>query len=86
MAGHNHLGDDLIYYFRAFITKGALILITWYLLTTEPNGDEDNLSLVKDFTALIIIVEIDNMIQPEMSIEFDKLDVHIEEETAEQKF
>ena len=86
LAGHNSFLDDFVYYFRTFISKGALILITWYLVTIEPNGSEDNLDLVKDFTALVIIVEIDNMITPENAVEFDDLQVHNEDETVEEKF
>ena len=70
---------------RMTITWSLLIAITWYLLTTEAGGDETNLDLVKDFTALVIIVEVDSIIKPLLSIDFDELDIY-RTETLEKRF
>jgi len=67
------------------ITFCNLIAITWYLLTTEATGDESDLDLVKDFTALLIIIDIDTIIQPKISISFDELEVS-RIETLEKRF
>jgi len=61
---------------RMVVTFAALIAITWYLMTTDEEGEESHMDLVMDFTALMIIIEIDNMVQPLKNIRFDELSVH----------
>ena len=48
--------------YRELITHISLIVITWYLFTLDEDGEETELDQIKDFTALVIIVEIDNML------------------------
>ena len=40
----------------------AAVVIPFFILTIDEEGDETGLDLVKDFTALIIMIEIDNMV------------------------
>jgi len=48
--------------YRELITHISLIVITLYLFTLDEDGEETELDQIKDFTALVIIVEIDNML------------------------
>ena len=56
---------------RTLITLYAMIIITWFILTIDPEGEENALDLVKDFTALAVIVEIDTMILGFTDIKYD---------------
>ena len=38
------------------------MIITWFIFTIDPDAEETALDLVKDFTSLVIIVEIDSML------------------------
>ena len=40
----------------------AAFVIPFFILTIDEEGEETGLDLVKDFTALIIMIEIDNMV------------------------
>jgi len=39
-----------------------MIIMSWFIFTIDIEGEEDAVDLVKDFTALAIIVDIDSMI------------------------
>ena len=54
----------------------AAVVIPFFILTIDEEGEETGLDLVKDFTALMIMVEIDNMVK---SDEIDNLIEHISE-------
>ena len=58
---------------RAIISSWALFIITYYIFTTDAENEETPLDQVKDFTALIIIVDIDNILLNEF------VDVQIDE-------
>lgn len=47
---------------RQAVNMAALIAITIFVITTDEDGDETVTDQIKDFTALVIIVEIDNML------------------------
>jgi len=47
---------------RALITLASIVIITWFIFTIDPDAEETALDLVKDFTSLVIIVEIDEML------------------------
>jgi len=72
--------------YRELITHMSLIVITWYLFTSDAEGQETVLDQVKDFTALVIIVEIDNMLVGFSDICLDQLDIKYKERTLEEKF
>ena len=61
---------------RMTVTFAALIAITWYLMTTDEEGEESHMDLLMDFTKLMIIIEIDHMVQPLRNIRIDELNVH----------
>ena len=54
--------DHLFILFRTFITYSAMIFVPWYIITIDSEGEEDALDLIKDFAALVIIVDIDNLL------------------------
>jgi len=85
LTGEIELKHILVQMWRMVITIIALIAISWYLITTDIEGEETNLDLVKDFTALMIIIEIDNMIQPLKNVSFEELNVH-RAESLERRF
>ena len=47
---------------RLLISEWAMIIITYYIFTTDAANEETPLDQVKDFTALIIIIDIDNIL------------------------
>ena len=61
---------------RMVVTFSALLTISWYLITTDESGEETHMILVMDFTALMIMIEIDNMVHPLKNVKFEELDVH----------
>jgi len=54
--------DYMYMLFRFIITCGAMVFVPWYIFTIDENGEESALDQVKDFTALVIIVDIDNLL------------------------
>ena len=54
--------DYLYILFRTFITYSAMVLVPWYIMTIDREGEETALDLIKDFAALVIIVDIDNLL------------------------
>ena len=75
----------MVQMWRMCVTFSSLIAISWYLISTEEDGEETHMDLVLDFTALIIIIEIDNMVHPIRNIKFDELNVH-RNESLRRKF
>ena len=71
---------------REVITLASIIVITWYLFTIDAEGEETVLDQVKDFTALVIIVEIDNMLVGYSDIGLDDLGLEYKNKTLERKF
>lgn len=65
------LGDDKFFGMMQQILVGqyriaynflALYFIPYFIFTIDKNGTETGFDLVKDFTALLILIEIDNML------------------------
>ena len=72
---------------RAIISSWLMIMITYYIFTTDAENEETPLDQVKDFTALIIIVDIDNILLNEfvdVQIGDIKLDESFEKENTKQ--
>jgi len=61
-------------------------MITWYLFTIDKEGEENVLDQIKDFTALVIVVEIDNVLVGFSDIRIEELDLKYKERTLEEKF
>jgi len=49
-------------FFRFFITLSSLFIISYFCFSIDKDGEETPLDLVKDFTALLIIIDVDNII------------------------
>jgi len=62
---------------RILITLSAMVIISWFIYTIDTGGEEDALDLVKDFTALAIIVEIDSMILGFTDIKYVEIDFEL---------
>jgi len=55
-----------------------MIMITYYIFTTDAENEETPLDQVKDFTALIIIVDIDNILLNEF-VDVQISDINLDE-------
>lgn len=62
--------------FRFGYNMIAAVVIPFFILTIDEGGEETGLDLVKDFTALIIMVEIDNMVT---SSSIENLAYHVQD-------
>ena len=51
-----------------------MLLLSWIIFSIDPDGEENELDVVKDFTALVIVVEIDNIIIGFSDIQFSELE------------
>ena len=60
---------------RQVITLMSWIVLSYFIFTIDIDGEETVLDQVKDFTALVIIVEIDNMIVGYSDIKTDELEL-----------
>lgn len=70
---------------RHVVSCWAVVIITYFVFTIDEEGAETPLDQVKDFTALIIIVDIDTILLNDfvhISFEAIKLAEHFENETA----
>jgi len=60
-------------FLRLVITSCSALLISWYILTIDDKGEETVLDNLKDFTALFLLIELDNnamsMVRGEIPIE-----------------
>ena len=52
-----------------------LCLITWYLLTTDATGGEGTFDIIKDYAALMSVLEFDDVLITSINLKFE----HIEE-------
>ena len=47
---------------RFIITLLSLCIVSYFCFSIDDKAEEDKLDLVKDFTALLIIIDVDNII------------------------
>ena len=50
-------------FFRIFFNTMLLIIIPLFIFTIDLDGEESAIDLIKDFTALYILAEMDNQIK-----------------------
>ena len=65
-----------------------MLCITYYNFTIDEEGTETSLDLVQNFTSLIIIIEIDNLLLGYFHLQFEDLDLKqfIKDEELHVKF
>jgi len=56
-----------------------LIFITYHLTTADPNGDESDFDILKDYAALTCVLEFDNELMNGVSLTFDDIKDKVEE-------
>ena len=61
---------------RQIITLMSWVVLSYFIFTIDEDGEETVLDQVKDFTALVIIVEIDNMVVGYSDTKTDDLDLY----------
>jgi len=59
--------------FRMTFSLILVFVIPYYLFTIDDDGEETRVDQVKDFTALIILIDLDNTLAPTAGVNFDKL-------------
>jgi len=64
----------------------AMIAITIFVITTDEGGDETVTDQIKDFTALVIIVDIDNMLAGVSRYTYEQLEIQWNEVSLGSKF
>ena len=64
---------------RWFVWFMCITLIPIFVITIDAEGEESALDQVKDFTALIIICDIDNILLAASGINFDDLEIEYDE-------
>ena len=71
---------------RQGVNMAALVFITVFVITTDAEGEETVTDQIKDFTALVIIVEIDNMLAVCSRYTYEDLGLKYREVTLIKKF
>ena len=52
-----------------------IFIIPYYIFTIDADENETRVDQVKDFTALIILIDLDNTLAPTAGVNFDKLGI-----------
>ena len=52
-----------------------MIVIPYYIFTIDYEATEDAVNQVKDFTALVILIDLDNTLAPTAGINFEKMEI-----------
>jgi len=73
-------------FIRHGISVVTLVILSFYLFTTDVNNEEGILDQVKDFTALVIIVDIDNMLVGYTDTKKDELELKCFDMKLKDKF
>ena len=55
--------------------------ITYYLFTIDSEGEENVLDQIKDFAALVVVIEIDNMLLGFSDTNIDDLNLKYKDKT-----
>ena len=80
----------ILSFLQVFIRHGisvvTLVILSFYLFTTDVNNEEGILDQVKDFTALVIIVDIDNMLVGYTDTKKDELELKCFDMKLKDKF
>jgi len=61
--------------FRMTLSILIIFIIPYYIFTIDDDGEESRVDQVKDFTALIILIDLDNTLAPTAGVNFDKLGI-----------
>jgi len=54
-------------------TAAAILVFNMYIFTIDRHGEETSLDLVKDFTALVLIINLDNFLRTAVDVEVQEL-------------
>ena len=65
----------LVNFLRIFLNMSLMIVLPYYIFTIDYEATEDAVTQVKDFTALIILIDLDNILAPTAGVDFEKLGI-----------
>ena len=55
------------------LTASAILVFNMYIFTIDRHGEETALDLVKDFTALVLVINLDNFLRTSVDVEVQEL-------------
>lgn len=55
------------------LTASAILVFNMYIFTIDRHGEETALDLVKDFTALVLVINLENFLRTLVDVEVQEL-------------